>query len=92
MTAFWFCFGLYISPCPEGARICLIGANEEGPTVVFDDSHFREFVVLFAARMRLFCTGASRMFHGRGGAELTFADEIDMLQTYTFSVTTSPGQ
>ena len=57
MTAFWFCYGLYIAgPGPEGTRICLIGANEEGPAVVrfqqvFDDAHFREFTVFFTARM-----------------------------------------
>ena len=60
MTAFWFCYGLYIASNPEGTRICLIGTHEEGPTVVrfqqvFDYVHFREFTVLFAARMRLFC-------------------------------------
>ena len=58
MTAFWFCYGLYIAPNPEGTRICLIGANEEGSTVVgfqqvFDDAHFREFTVLFAARVKI---------------------------------------
>ena len=42
MTAFWFCYGLYIAPGPEGTRICLIGTHEEGPAVVrfqqvFDD-------------------------------------------------------
>ena len=52
MTAFWFCYGLYIAPNPEGTRICLIGTHEEGPTVVrfqqvFDDVHFREFTVFF---------------------------------------------
>ena len=47
MTAFWCCYGLYIAPGPEGTRICLIGANEEGKRFqqVFDDAHFREFIV-----------------------------------------------
>ena len=56
MTAFWFCYVLYVAPGPEGIRICLIGANEEGSAVVrfqqvFDYTHFREFTVIFAARM-----------------------------------------
>ena len=35
--------------------------------------------------------GVANVSWSGGGAELTFADEIDMLQTYPFSVTTSPG-
>ena len=34
MAAFWFCYGLYIAPGPEGTRICFIGTHEEGPAVV----------------------------------------------------------
>ena len=58
--AFWFCYGLYVAPSPEGTRICLIGTHEEGSTVVgfqqvFDDAYFREFTVFFAAGLCLFC-------------------------------------
>ena len=60
VTGFWFCYGLYVAPSPERTRVSLLRTCEQGSTVVgfqqvFDDAHFREFIVFFAAGLCLFC-------------------------------------
>ena len=50
MRAIWFRKGFNITPSPERARVCFIGAYEEGSSVIclqkiFDYAHFCEFSV-----------------------------------------------